>query len=104
MIGVWTTASRQRVSVWDAAAAEQVWSGPFYQVSRLANPLINEVLIPLGRKDRRGHQLRGGLPGLPVAEYTVWLDEHTPVGTVTVHEGEAARFRRTRAPREPRSA
>jgi Domain of unknown function (DUF4331) len=52
VIGVWTSASRQRVSVWDPADGQQVWSGPFYQVSRLANPLVNEVLIPLGRKDR----------------------------------------------------
>ncbi|MGH3269725.1 MAG: DUF4331 domain-containing protein, partial [Trebonia sp.] len=51
VIGVWTSASRQRVSVWDASDGQQVWSGPFHQVSRLANPLINEVLIPLGRKD-----------------------------------------------------
>jgi hypothetical protein len=29
-----------------------VYSGPFYQVSRLANPLFNEVLVPLGRKDQ----------------------------------------------------
>ena len=27
-------------------------SGPFRQVSRLGNPLVNEVLIPLGKKDR----------------------------------------------------
>jgi Domain of unknown function (DUF4331) len=51
VIGVWTSASRQRVSVWDPADGQQVWIGPFYQVSRLANPLVNEVLIPLGRKD-----------------------------------------------------
>ena len=51
VIGVWTSASRQRVSVWDPADGQQVWSGPFHQVSRLANPLVNEVLIPLGRKD-----------------------------------------------------
>jgi hypothetical protein len=51
VIGVWTSASRQRVSVWDATDGQQVWSGPFHQVSRLGNPLINEVLIPLGRKD-----------------------------------------------------
>src|SRR5580704_8212168 len=51
VIGVWTMASRQRVSVWDASDGQQVWSGPFHQVSRLGNPLINEVLIPLGRKD-----------------------------------------------------
>jgi hypothetical protein len=52
VIGVWTTASRQRVRVWDADRGEHIWSGPFHQVSRLANPLVNEVLIPLGHKDR----------------------------------------------------
>jgi hypothetical protein len=51
VIGVWTTASRQTASVWDAQQAVNVESGPFHQVSRLANPLFNEVLIPLGMKD-----------------------------------------------------
>ena len=51
-IGVWTTASRQRVRVWDADNGENVDSGPFRQVSRLGNPLVNEVLIPMGRKDQ----------------------------------------------------
>jgi Domain of unknown function (DUF4331) len=50
-IGVWTTASRQRVSLWDADAGVTMASGPFRQVSRLGNPLVNEVLIPLGKKD-----------------------------------------------------
>jgi Domain of unknown function (DUF4331) len=51
-IGVWTTASRQRVTIWDADRGETVNSGPWRQVSRLGNPLINEVVIPLGRKDQ----------------------------------------------------
>jgi hypothetical protein len=51
-IGVWTTASRQRVRLWDEDKGENVSSGPFRQVSRLGNPLINEVLIPLGKKDQ----------------------------------------------------
>jgi uncharacterized protein DUF4331 len=51
VIGVWTTASRQRVHVWDTHTHKTVKSGPFHQVSRLANPLINEVIIPLGQKD-----------------------------------------------------
>jgi Domain of unknown function (DUF4331) len=51
VIGVWTTASRQRVTVWDEWQGENVNSGPFRQVSRLGNPLVNEVLIPLGSKD-----------------------------------------------------
>jgi hypothetical protein len=51
VIGVWTTASRQRVRVFDAETGTNVLSGPFTQVSRLGNPLVNEVLIPLGQKD-----------------------------------------------------
>jgi hypothetical protein len=51
-IGVWTTASRQRARIFDAAGGETIGAGPFVQVSRLGNPLVNEVLIPLGRKDQ----------------------------------------------------
>jgi hypothetical protein len=51
-IGVWTSASRQRVTLWDADRGENVNSGPFRQVSRLGNPLINEVIIAMGDKDR----------------------------------------------------
>ena len=51
VIGVWTTASRQGARVWDTEAAQHFSSGPFTQVSRLANPLFNEVLIPLSQKD-----------------------------------------------------
>jgi hypothetical protein len=50
VIGVWTTASRQRARVHDAEGGH-FHSGPFTQVSRLANPLVNEVIIPLGKKD-----------------------------------------------------
>ena len=51
VIGVWTTASRQRARLWDADSSANVFSGPYRQVSRLGNPLVNEVLIPLGQKD-----------------------------------------------------
>jgi len=49
-IGVWATASRQasRVLSTGSPANNQ---GPWVQVSRLGNPLINEVLIGLGAKD-----------------------------------------------------
>jgi hypothetical protein len=51
VIGVWTTASRQRVRIYDGWPGQNLWSGPFAQLSRLGNPLVNEVLIPLGTKD-----------------------------------------------------
>ena len=50
-IGVWTTASRQRVRMLDTEL-DNTWStGPYRQVSRLAMPLFNEVIVPMGRKD-----------------------------------------------------
>src|SRR5712691_7947202 len=52
VIGVWTTASRQSASAFDEATGKTVNTGPFRQVSRLGNPLINEVIIALGDKDR----------------------------------------------------
>jgi len=49
-IGVWSTASRQQSRVRNMGAAPQDM-GPWIQISRLGNPLINEVLIPLASKD-----------------------------------------------------
>ena len=51
VIGVWTAASRQQVKLWDDVKRKHEWSGPWNQVSRLGNPLVNEVLIPMSRKD-----------------------------------------------------
>ncbi len=50
-IGVWTSASRQRARVHAGADTASFVSGPFTQVSRLGNPLFNEVIVPLGDKD-----------------------------------------------------
>jgi hypothetical protein len=50
-IGVWTTASRQSATFWDGDKGQNVSSGPWRQVSRLGNPLVNEVINPLGKKD-----------------------------------------------------
>ncbi|HWC39774.1 MAG TPA: DUF4331 domain-containing protein, partial [Acidimicrobiales bacterium] len=51
VIGVVTTASRQRVSMASRDDDPSFHAGPFVQVSRLGNPLVNEVIIPMGRKD-----------------------------------------------------
>lgn len=49
VIGVWSTASRQRTRV---IRQDRIQSfGPFAQVSRLGNPLVNELVVPLGLKD-----------------------------------------------------
>jgi Domain of unknown function (DUF4331) len=50
VIGVWGAASRRRVRI-RQDEDEDVWSGPWVQVSRLGNPLFNEVIVPMGRKD-----------------------------------------------------
>ena len=50
-IGVWTTASRQKVRMWNAQGGQDINVGPEIQVSRLGNPLFNEVIVPIGMKD-----------------------------------------------------
>ena len=52
VIGVWSSASRRKVRMIDKANDERAQSGPWVQVSRLGNPLFNEVIVPLGDKDR----------------------------------------------------
>ena len=49
VIGVYTSASRRKASILGPATNTQ--SGPWVQVSRLGNPLINEVIIPMAQKD-----------------------------------------------------
>jgi len=50
VLGIWGGASRRKVQVRDGATTRG--SGPWVQVSRLGNPLFNEVIVPVGDKDR----------------------------------------------------
>jgi Domain of unknown function (DUF4331) len=50
VIGVWTTASRRKAKVL-GPPGPTTEAGPFVQVSRLGNPLVNEVIIPMATKD-----------------------------------------------------
>jgi hypothetical protein len=59
-IGIWASASRRRAVILPTDGdnnqsgdneSDAVVTGPFTQVSRLGMPLINEVIIPLGKKD-----------------------------------------------------
>jgi len=50
VIGVWATASRQRGMMRGDDGGSSS-AGSWVQVSRLGNPLINEVIIPMSRKD-----------------------------------------------------
>ncbi len=50
-VGVWATASRQKSRVFDRKLAKYRGVGPWKQVSRLGNPLFNEVIVPMAKKD-----------------------------------------------------
>ncbi len=50
-IGIWGSASRRKMQVRADRTRKGAESGPWVQVSRLANPLFNELLVTLGRKD-----------------------------------------------------
>jgi hypothetical protein len=51
-LGVWGTTSRPRVSIRQTNTGVPDRSGLFRQVQRMGNPLINELLIGTGSKDR----------------------------------------------------
>jgi hypothetical protein len=58
VVGVWSTTERRQLEATDAdygtGLPSQVGGHPnkWVQVSRLGNPLVNEVVIPLGKKDQ----------------------------------------------------
>jgi hypothetical protein len=49
VIGIWSTASRPEISIRNDVDPKN--RGQFVQVSRLGQPLVNEVVIPRGTKD-----------------------------------------------------
>ena len=63
VVGIWASASRRKATIlpgdgddddngqFDEDTSPGIQTGPFTQVSRLGMPLINEVIIPLGKKD-----------------------------------------------------
>src|SRR5436190_1640779 len=52
VIGVWASASRQKIRVLNEDGyGTESHQGPWVQVSRLGMPLTNEVIVPIGYKD-----------------------------------------------------
>ena len=51
-VGVWATTSRPQNTIRRGLGDVDFTSGPLRQVQRIGNPLINEVLIGIGSKDR----------------------------------------------------
>jgi hypothetical protein len=51
VLGIWGGASRRKVQVRNDDGNGTKGTGPWVQVSRLGNPLFNEVIVPVGDKD-----------------------------------------------------
>jgi len=51
VVGVWSSTDRRKFQVTNDVSGKGS-KGGYVQVSRLGNPLVNEVVIPLGQKDR----------------------------------------------------
>ncbi|MBC7652190.1 MAG: DUF4331 family protein [Deinococcales bacterium] len=52
VIGVYANASRPSITTLDSTGGKPVSSGTWVQVSRIGMPLTNEVVIPIGQKDK----------------------------------------------------
>jgi len=53
VIGVWATTSRRAVTLLSQSKpGTKMSEGPWVQVARLGQPLVNEAVIPMGKKDR----------------------------------------------------
>ncbi|MBC8146128.1 MAG: DUF4331 family protein, partial [bacterium] len=52
IIGVWASASRQQIRTLSDTGGRPLNAGPWIQVSRLGMPLNNEVINPIGEKDK----------------------------------------------------
>ena len=51
VVGVWSTTERRRLEVTNPTSTATPLARRYVQVSRLGNPLVNEVVIPNGKKD-----------------------------------------------------
>ena len=74
MLGIWTTASRQKTLIYPDSHV-----GPWTQLSRLGNPLINEVIIPMGMKDYWNTQ-----PPLDDKQFSSYYDHPTLAALLNV--------------------
>jgi hypothetical protein len=54
VVGVWASTERKKLQVTDSG---EQGNGNWVQVSRLGNPLVNEVVIPIGEKDHFNHTI-----------------------------------------------
>jgi len=78
VIGVWTAAYRRKAVI-RQGAEHDVESGPWVQVSRLGNPLFNEVIVPMSDKDRWN-----ALPPSADAEFAKYVAHPELAGLIPV--------------------
>jgi len=73
IIGIWDTAERLQTQVINGDGTIS-FSGPEVQVSRLGMPLVNEIVIPLGKKDL----FNATEPGTDVANFGAFVVDPEP--------------------------
>ena len=56
VVGVWATTFRRKAMVFNEKSGKYKGAGPKVQVARLGNPLFNEVLVPMSKKDKWNHE------------------------------------------------
>jgi hypothetical protein len=77
VLGIWTSANRQKVRVYNPRfQGTDSDVGPFVQISRLGNPLFNEVIVPIGKKD-----LWNTLPPFADREFLSYV-QHPELGSL----------------------
>ena len=60
VIGVWASSSRPEMTTLSTEGGSSTYGGNWIQVSRLGMPLTNEVVIPIGMKDKWNATMPGG--------------------------------------------
>jgi Domain of unknown function (DUF4331) len=69
VISMWSSTWRRQTTTLQSNGSVPVGTGTWVQVSRLGNPLINEVIIPLGLKD----QFNATQPNADLANYGTYV-------------------------------
>ena len=70
VIGVWASASREQIKTIDSTTGKYGYTGKWVQVSRLGMPLDNEVITPVGYKDK----WNAANPANDAANYGAYLE------------------------------
>ncbi|HEV2581310.1 MAG TPA: DUF4331 domain-containing protein, partial [Ktedonobacteraceae bacterium] len=78
VLGIWTSAYRQKVEMNDGSG-DSSSVGPWMQVSRLGNPLFNEVIVPMAKKN-----LWNSLPPSSDSEFAQYVEHPELAGLLPI--------------------